>query len=281
MTPPPVPVAAVSTGRVRIRPKNIAGTGTPMLWWTLTSRTWSRPLPIWSFVVAHPSGTVLFDTGQDIASVTDAGYYPGGALGWIYRRQVSVDVGPADDLGAQLAALGHPLESLAFAAISHLHQDHAGGVTRLGDTPVLVSSAELALLDEKTPELHGVLSRHVPRDGVNWRPVDFDRTDDPALADFHGAHDVFGDGLLTLLPTPGHSTGSMSLLVRGEGAPLLLVGDATYDPSLMARGIVPDTGARATQLATTAAMVRLTDRLPGLTVLAAHDPAVPELIAAR
>lgn len=281
MTPSPLAVTAVSTGRVRIRPRNIAGNGTPMLWWTLTSRTWSPPLPIWSFVIAHPQGAVLFDTGQDIASVTDAGYYPGGALGWIYRRQVSVDVTAADDLGTQLAALGHPLDSLAFAAISHLHQDHAGGVKRLGDTPVLVSRAELALLDEKTPEMHGVLSRHVPREGVNWRPLDFEPSEDPVLAGFAGAHDVFGDGTLTLLPTPGHSAGSMSLLVRGEGAPLLLVGDVTYEPTLMARGIVPDTGERATQLATTATIVALAERLPGLTILAAHDPAVPESLAAR
>ena len=60
------PVGAVhglTVGRVQVRPKNIAGTGTPMLWWTLTARTWSDWLPVHAFVVEHERGTVLFDTG--------------------------------------------------------------------------------------------------------------------------------------------------------------------------------------------------------------------------
>jgi glyoxylase-like metal-dependent hydrolase (beta-lactamase superfamily II) len=94
-----------------------------------------------------------------------------------------------------LGEAGHPVASLSWAAVSHLHQDHAGNLAALGDLPVLVSAAELA-------------------------PITFTPTDDPALAAVEGAHDLTGDGSLMQLPTPGHSAGSMSLLVRrGDAHP--------------------------------------------------------------
>lgn len=282
MTASPVGnVHVVSTGEVRIRPQNVAGTGSPMLWWTFTSRRWTEPLPINVFLIEHERGAVLFDTGQDLASTTDAGYYPGGFVGLVYRRQTRFTVAPEQNLSAQLSALGTPPADLAFAAISHLHQDHAGGVAQLSGVPVLVSAAELALLDDKSPELHGVLAAHLRPEGVDYRPVEFAPTDDPALAPFGGAFDIHGDGSLVLLPTPGHSVGSMSLLVRrGDAAPLLLVGDVTYAPDLLAREIVPGTGARAQQLATARAINALRETLPGLVILAAHDPRAAELLAA-
>lgn len=89
---------------------------------------------------------MLFDTGQSRASLTDPAYYPGGMLGWVYRRQARFRAAPDHDLVAQLTVLGHPPASLHSVVISHLHQDHAGNLDQLPGTPVLVSAAELALL---------------------------------------------------------------------------------------------------------------------------------------
>jgi N-acyl homoserine lactone hydrolase len=66
--------------------------------------------------------------------------------------------------------------------------------------------------------------------GLTWTPIEPTPLEDPTLAAFAAGHDVFGDGSLMLLPTPGHTAGSMSMLVRrGDSPPLLLVGDLTYD----------------------------------------------------
>ncbi len=59
-------------------------------------------------------------------------------------------------------------------------------------------------------------------------------------APFTEASDRMGDGSLTLLPTPGHTAGSVSLLVRRAGRPpLLLVGDLTYGADILQRGQLP------------------------------------------
>ncbi|MGA8533308.1 MAG: hypothetical protein WB615_04295 [Candidatus Tumulicola sp.] len=77
-----------------------------------------------------------------------------------------------------------------------------------------------------------------------------------------------------LIPTPGHTPGSISLLVRNSpGSPLLFVGDLTYSCDLLHAGVVPGVG-NARQLHVSSAKVRnLESELPGLCILAAHDPA--------
>lgn len=270
----------LTLGRVRLRPKNVAGSGTPMLWWTFTSRTWTDPLPVHAVVIEHESGSLLWDTGQAPGS-SDPSYFPGGLVGAVYRRQVDSTTPAGETLHAQLAAVGVAPADIALVALSHLHYDHAGNVAELPGIPVLVSETEHALLAEKAPEMHGVLIEAMGLDAVAWRPVAFEATADPALAAFGVAHDIHGDGSLVLLPTPGHSSGSMSLLVRREGRPpLLLVGDATYDPALLAQGVVPDVGDRGIQLETGRRIAALGEALPGLVVLAAHDPAAAEAFAA-
>jgi glyoxylase-like metal-dependent hydrolase (beta-lactamase superfamily II) len=72
----------------------------------------------------------------------------------------------------------------------------------------------------------------------------------------------------------------MSLLVRAEGMPpLLLVGDVTYDVTLLAGDHVPGVGDKKRLLASTRAVRELQQRHPGLVVLAAHDPAAAGLLA--
>jgi len=73
VTDPILRVSVVSTGQVQIRPDHLASTWRPTAWWLLASRRWTGPRPINAYVIDHRDGLVLFDTGQDRASVTDPG----------------------------------------------------------------------------------------------------------------------------------------------------------------------------------------------------------------
>jgi glyoxylase-like metal-dependent hydrolase (beta-lactamase superfamily II) len=128
-------------------------------------------------------------------------------------------------------------------------------------------------MERALPEPRGFLRRHIDLPGARHRKVAFEPVSDSALAPFGEAYDLMGDGSLVLLPTPGHTPGSMSLFVRrAAAAPLLLVGDVTYEAELLEAGRIPGVGAKAA-LRTTSAMVReLAQRYPGLAILAAHDP---------
>jgi len=100
-------VSVISTGTVQIRPEHPYGTREPLYWWLLTSRRWTPPRPINVYVIEHAKGLILFDTGQDRASVTDGSYFPGGVTGYLYHRLARFDIGERDTLTAQLAALGY------------------------------------------------------------------------------------------------------------------------------------------------------------------------------
>jgi N-acyl homoserine lactone hydrolase len=233
-------IGMVNTGSVQVHPDHIAATWKPMMLWMLTSTKWAVPRPINVSVIEHKDGVVLFDTGQDRASLTDPGYFPGGVTGALYRRSARASI-PADQtLTVGLDRLGYAASDVSVVVLSHLHQDHIGGLAQFSHTRIYVSQAEWDSLDAPRAELAGLMRRHIDLPGLAWTRITPAPTSDPALRPFTVAHDLFGDGSLVLIPTPGHTPGSLSLIVRRPGRPALaLAGDLTFAADLLERGHVP------------------------------------------
>lgn len=272
-------VHVVSTGSGEQHEEHRHGTSKPRLWWALVSRSWIE-VPINFFALEHREGLVLFDTGLDPAIVSDPDYISSSIGRFFLHRIFRLHIGAGDSLSAGLRAVGLEPADVRRVVISHLHFDHVGGIGDVPQAELLVSADEWGQLSGPHPERDWILREHIELPGARWRRIDFAPSDDPVVAIFGGGHDVMGDGSMVLVPTPGHTPGSLSMLVRSEGMPpLLLVGDLTYAVDSLMNDVVPGVG-DATQLRASFAKVRaLKARLPELAILPSHDPAAADTLA--
>lgn len=273
-------VHVFSTGDAEQHKEHRYGSRLPQLWWVLTSQSWIK-VPINVFLIEHRDGLVLFDTGLDPAIASNPNYINSAIGRFLLKRIFRLHIGPGGRLGRKLAGLGFAAGDISKAVISHLHFDHVGGIADIPQAELLVSKREWAQLSTPHPEHEWILREHIEIPGAKWREIGFAPTDDPLFADFGGIHDVMGDGSMILLPTPGHTPGSMSMLIRSAGLPpILLVGDLTYEADLLMNNKTPGTG-DAKQLQSSFAKVRnLKQQLPDLVILASHDPVAAEILSA-
>jgi N-acyl homoserine lactone hydrolase len=174
---------------------------------------WSdETLPVHAFAVEHPEGVCLFDTGQT-ARAARGGYHPR----WHpYLRLARFELEPRDEVASQVDPT-----TVRWVVLSHLHTDHVGGLGAFADAEILVSRLEWERASGFTGRLRGYLPQHWPA-GLTPRLVDFTG---PPAGPFPASHDVAGDGLLLMVPLPGHTPGHAGLLVAGE---TLLAGDASW-----------------------------------------------------
>lgn len=256
------------------------GSRKPRLWWVLTSRSWVE-IPIGAFLIQHREGAVLFDTGMD-PRICEPEYIDSAIGRFLARRIFQFHIGEDDSLARQLKAINVSPNSVQKAIISHLHFDHVGGIADIPQAELLVSKTEWQRLSEPNPQNDWILREHIELPGAKWRQIDFDATDDPVLEAFGECHDVMGDGSLVLLPTPGHTQGSMSLLLRSSNmVPMLFVGDLTYEADLLMRDQFPAVGDKASLRDSFAKVRALKRQLPDLLVLASHDPAAVDGLAQK
>ena len=268
------PIASVQVlncGRAEQHREHRYGSRKPQLSWVFFGTSWV-PLPLQCFLIEHRDGLVLFDTGIDPAIVSDRRYIQQALGRFLLPRIFRLHVNESDRIDHVLEKAGVAASDIRKAVISHLHFDHVGGIAQVPQAELLVSAREWAILSDPHPEREWILREHIEIPSAKWRQMQFEPTDDPIFNGFDGIYDVAGDGSMILLPTPGHTAGSMSMLVRGHGwDPILLVGDLTYEADLLDQNTVPGTGDRDTLLASFAKVRRLKQRLPRLVIIASHD----------
>ena len=167
-------------------------------------------VPVPCYLIDHPKGSVLFDTGLHADIFADKEGYLGKMARWL-----DVTFHPGEEISARLEAVDRDPARIERVIISHLHFDHCGGNAQLPNARMLLQAKEWEAGHE--PD-------QIRTNG--YKIEDYDLGQDLQLID--GEYDVFGDNALTCIPTFGHTPGHQSLLVRAEGGDVVLAGDACY-----------------------------------------------------
>jgi N-acyl homoserine lactone hydrolase len=164
------------------------------------------------YLIRHDKGILLWDTGvpDAVAAMPDGMVVANGAI--TYRR--------AKTLAAQLTEIGVKPADVKYVAVSHTHGDHVGNVALFPTSTVLIQGAE-----------------------YEWAMAGTAKPAFPSTQTINklaGDHDVFGDGSVMILSTPGHTPGHQSLLVHlPKTGFIVLTGDAVHFQDNWANKRVP------------------------------------------
>jgi N-acyl homoserine lactone hydrolase len=166
-------------------------------------------VPVPFYLIRHPQGDVVVDGGNPLAVARDP-HAHWGRLADIFE----VHMNEEQHCAAQLSRQGFDPESIERVVQTHLHIDHTGALGHFPNAEIVVHAAELESARGERPHARGYVSADFEQPELAWQT-------------FTGELDLFGDGTLRLLQTPGHSAGHVSLLLQLETTgPVLLTADA-------------------------------------------------------
>jgi len=176
-------------------------------------------IPVNMWVIDHPKGLVIFDTGNN-AAVSDGkckGHWAAGLCDLLKPNQKRDDV-----IDAQLKKLGFSPDQVKAVVTSHAHLDHIGNIKLFPKAVHVIQKKEL--YQAWWPE------KFQGREGGVFVMADFDG---PARGfnylELDGDYDLFGDGSVKVISTPGHTLGHQSLKVKlASGKTLIMAQDAIW-----------------------------------------------------
>lgn len=220
------------TGEVRVSPYlHFGGDDCSLLkasGFTTPKKDWIW-LPVFSYLIEHPKGLMLFDTGWHREMSPDGVYDKRAQIrslgSWFLYNVNQGRIAKGEAINEHLAAMGINAKDIDYVLLSHLDCDHANGLSQVKEARhILVSRAEM----EGTKRFNFQIKIRFQKrwwKGVDLKTFDWNGTEGPV----GHSYDVLGDGSLTMVNIPGHSEGLCALKVKNaEGKYVLLFADGGY-----------------------------------------------------
>ncbi len=220
----------------------------------LAGETGRIRIPVPAYLIEHPKGRVLFDTGLHPDTQGDLRHRVGSLA-----DAFSVVFRPGEEIEARLEALDIAPESIDYIVNSHLHWDHTGGNELIPNAKVIIQKREWE-------------AGHVAEliEANSFIPADYDHGHQ--IMQIDGEHDLFGDGSVVTVPTYGHTPGHQSLKVRLQsGGEVVMAADACYMRKTLEDLHLPTIFSDAEQM-TKSLMTLRKLQTAGARILFGHDP---------
>ncbi|MBT3991335.1 MAG: N-acyl homoserine lactonase family protein [Rhodospirillaceae bacterium] len=181
-------------------------------------------LPVMCFLLRHPEGNVLFDTGCHPSAAVDAKTRWGGLA-----EAIRPTMGKKDNVVDGLGSVGLTAADIDVVVNSHFHMDHCGCNEFFTQATMIVHSAELDRV--RDPKL----------EGKGYFKADWDTGQEFDV--INAQRDLFGDDRIVLLPLPGHTPGLTGALINFDNSgSFLLASDSValkenLNPEIMSKNI--------------------------------------------
>jgi N-acyl homoserine lactone hydrolase len=230
----------------------------------LNDRT--EPIQIYAHVLRHPThGLFMVDTGVSKRLVQDPA---GVGVGWVVRQFSPIKkMQIRQDTLSIINSESIPLKGIF---LTHLHLDHISGMPDVPeDIPIYTGPGEAGGKKFENVFVQGMEDRFF-EGRSEIQEFQFTRDPDGKL---DGVVDIFGDGSLFAILTPGHTAGHLSFVVRTPNGPVLLTGDACHTRWGWENGVEPGsyTFDRESEQRSLRALKALSERHPQMVVRLGHQ----------
>jgi N-acyl homoserine lactone hydrolase len=223
-------------------------------------------VPVGFFVVVHPKGNFLFDTGNNDKIINDPSYWGPFIQGLTPER------GPDVAIDTQLKKIGLTPDDIKYVAVGHMHLDHGGNVCKFPKATFLVQRDEMKNAAWPEP---GTAGPYIPGDVACLRndlgqalPNKF------KMEQLEGDMDVFGDGSVIIKRWPGHTPGSQMAIVRlPKTGTVVLTSDNVYFAENVTKNLLPDVSLayNPTGILNAYAYIRMLQASENASFMTAHD----------
>lgn len=190
-------------------------------------------VPVGFFVVRHPKGNVLFDTGNNDRIITDPSYWGAFIQGLnpVRTPDVAIDT--------QLQKIGLRPDDIKYVVVGHMHLDHGGNVGKFTKSTLVVQKDEMKNAFWPEP---GTSGPYIPGDFMMLR-------NDPgaplanrySMIQLNGDLDLFNDQSVVVKRWVGHTPGSQMMIVRlPKTGTVILTSDNVYFAENVTKNLLPD-----------------------------------------
>lgn len=180
--------------------------------------------PVSFYVIKHPKGNIMFDTGNNDKTITNADAWWGPLAKGFGLKMTANDAIPA-----QLAKIGLTTNDIKYVVAGHMHLDHGGNVGQFPNATLVVQNDEMK-------------AAWWPDVGysIYYIPGDFADTKKMNLIRLEGDLDLFGDRSFEIRRAPGHTPGSQFAIVRlPKTGSVVLTSDTVYLKESLEKNLIP------------------------------------------
>lgn len=257
-------VYAIQTGRVQVKKAQIVGRGHGLFRQleSISSDDWADWLPTYAWVIDHPEGIMVIDTGSAAHLKQLPRWHP------YFNCAVRFDIEPEQEIGPQLRARGITPRDVKTVVLTHLHIDHDGGLAHFPTSRILADEGEI----QRASGIRGEILGYLPQRWPSWfepRAIEWRASRNAA---FLGSAPLTRAGDVTAIRTPGHTPNHLSVLVNLGDTDVLLAGDASYLQQTMLAGSVDGVSPDEAQAADTLHRISSWCAKRPVVYLPTHDP---------
>ena len=211
------------------------------------------------FLIAHPKGTLMWETGV----IPDGALNPGKGATKAAPSSVNPSVATVTKpLKAQLAQVGYAPADITYLALSHCHWDHTANANDFASATWLVRQEDRDAMFAQPPAFSRCLTPET------FSALQKSKT----VALKNDEYDVFGDGTVILKSAPGHTPGHQILFLKlSNTGPIVLSGDLYHYPEERAQHQVPKTDFNREQTAASRASIEAFLKKTGAQLWIQHD----------